>query len=95
MSVELDYPVLYAHFGTASPCWRLSSDSNALQLAAVSGPATVAVALNAEQAARVRNMTGVTSHIVLDVTIFGNPLQLHLVGKKINFSEWARYRFRL
>jgi c-di-GMP phosphodiesterase Gmr len=89
MSGELDYPVLYAHFGTASPCWRLSSDSNALQLAAVSGPATVSVALNAEQAGRVRTMTGITSHIVLDINIFGNPLQLHLVGKKVNFSEWA------
>ncbi|HTJ92980.1 MAG TPA: cyclic di-GMP phosphodiesterase [Pararobbsia sp.] len=89
MSGELDYPVLYAHFGTASPCWRLSSDSNALQLSAISGPATVSIALSGEQAARVRAMTGVTSHLVLDIVIFGNPLQIHLVGKKINFQEWA------
>ena len=89
MSGDLDYPVLYAHFGTASPCWRLSIDSNALQLSAISGPATVSVALSAEQASRVRTMTGITSHLVLEIQIFGHPLQIHLVGKKVNFQEWA------
>jgi c-di-GMP phosphodiesterase Gmr len=80
---------LYTLFGTTSPCWRLSSDSNALELATVRGPARVSVELELAQAIRIRAFTGVTSHLLLDVKIFGDALQLHLVGKKINFREWA------
>ncbi|MFC0402763.1 cyclic di-GMP phosphodiesterase [Paraburkholderia rhizosphaerae] len=82
---------LYAQFGTHSPCWRLSNDSNALELSPVtgSGPATAAVALNAQQAAQIRRLTGVTAHLTLDVRLLGEPLRLHLVGKKLNSSTWA------
>jgi len=89
MNDDPDYPVLYTHFGTSSPCWRLSSDSNALELAAVRGLANLCVALDAAQAARVRAMTGVTSYALLDIRLAGNPLRLHLVGKKVSSDEWA------
>ncbi|MEC5406268.1 cyclic di-GMP phosphodiesterase [Paraburkholderia sp. MPAMCS5] len=83
--------VLYAQFGTSSPCWRLSSDSNALELTAVTGdaPANAAIALNPQQAAQIRGLTGITSHLVLDVLLFGEALRLHLVGRKINSCSWA------
>ncbi|QYD72012.1 cyclic di-GMP phosphodiesterase [Paraburkholderia edwinii] len=85
------HQALYARFGTHSPCWRLSSDSNALELSPVTGngPATAAVALSAQQAAQIRRLTGVTSHLTLDVRLYGEPLRLHLVGKKLNSSTWA------
>jgi c-di-GMP phosphodiesterase Gmr len=89
MNVEEDSLDLYTRFGTSSPCWRLSIDSNALELATVQGPATVSVTLDSTQAAQVRALTGVTSHLALDLKIFGDPYRLHLVGKKINVREWA------
>jgi len=84
-----DCVVLEVLLGTKSPCWRLGSDSNALELAAVRGLTNISVALTAEQAANIRNLTGVTSHIRLDVSLFGNAVSLHLVGKKINMTHWA------
>ncbi|WP_269506927.1 cyclic di-GMP phosphodiesterase [Burkholderia sp. IMCC1007] len=89
MDDESDSAVLEAHVGTRSPCWRLGSDSNALELAAVRGMTNVAVALTAEQAARVRALTGVTSHLVLDITLYGTAISLHLVGKKVDTRDWA------
>ncbi|GAB7525212.1 cyclic di-GMP phosphodiesterase [Paraburkholderia sp. 2C] len=85
------HQALYARFGTHSPCWRLSSDSNALELSPVTGdgPATAAVALTTQQAAQIRRLTGVTSHLTLEVRLYGEPLRLHLVGKKLNSSTWA------
>ena len=80
---------LFTWFGTTSPCWRLSSDSNALELATVRGPANVSIPLDASQAGQIRALTGVTSHLALDLKIFGYPYRLHLVGKKINIREWA------
>jgi cyclic di-GMP phosphodiesterase Gmr len=83
--------VLFARFGTSSPCWRLSSDSNALELSPETDDraATVAIALSGAQAAQIRRLTGVTSHLTMDVRLQGEPLRLHLVGKKLNGSTWA------
>ncbi|WGS52989.1 cyclic di-GMP phosphodiesterase [Paraburkholderia sp. D15] len=83
--------VLFAQFGTSSPCWRLSTDSNALELTPVTGevPANVAIPLNPQQASQIRCLTGITSHMVVDVRLFGEPLRLHLVGKKISGNTWA------
>jgi len=89
MNVGEECPDLYTRFGTTSPCWRLSNDSNALELATVRGPANVSVELEAEQAAQIRSLTGVTSHLSLHIKIFGDPFRLHFVGKKINVREWA------
>jgi len=83
--------VLFANFGTTSPCWRLSKDSNALELTAEtgSGPADVAVALTGQQAAQIRRLTGITASLILDIRLFGESLRLHLVGKKLNGMSWA------
>ncbi|WP_431823481.1 cyclic di-GMP phosphodiesterase [Burkholderia sp. F1] len=89
MDDENESEVLEAHFGTRSPCWRLGSDSNALELAAVRGLTNISVALSAEQAARIRGLTGATSHLVLDIKLFGDPVSLHLVGRRLNTTDWA------
>ena len=89
MDDENESAVLEAHFGTRSPCWRLGVDSNALELAAERGLTNISVALTTEQAARIRALTGVTSHLVFDIKLFGDPVSLHLVGKKLTTTEWA------
>ncbi|SIT41254.1 modulator of Rnase II stability [Paraburkholderia ribeironis] len=83
--------VLYAQFGTSSPSWRLSANNNTLELSPVTGyvPANGAIALDPRQAAQVRCLAGVTSRVVVDVRLCGEPLRLHLVGKKLNSDTWA------
>lgn len=81
--------LLFAYFGTRSPYWQLSADSNALQLAGVKGIPNLAVALKPEQAKEIRAFTGVTSHAEIDVTLFGEPQKLSLVGKKSGEYSWT------
>ena len=81
---DVDNPQLFTHFGTSSPCWKLSSDSDALGLSGEKDAVTVAVELSAAQAREIRAMSGVTSSLVLSVPIFGNVIRLHLVGRKID-----------
>ncbi|MFM0209331.1 cyclic di-GMP phosphodiesterase [Paraburkholderia sediminicola] len=83
--------VLFAQFGTSSPCWRLSNGNNTLELtpAGADVPANIAVPLNPQQASQIRGLTGITSHLILDVRLFGEPLRLHLVGKKLASNTWA------
>jgi cyclic di-GMP phosphodiesterase Gmr len=83
--------VLYARFGTSRPCWRLSADSNALELTSVADGecASHAIALNPQQAAQIRALGGATSHIVVDVSVSNVPLRLHLIGKKFDNDTWT------
>ncbi|WP_182074723.1 MULTISPECIES: cyclic di-GMP phosphodiesterase [unclassified Serratia (in: enterobacteria)] len=89
MSADQGPELLNAHFGTQSPHWRLAFDSNALELSAVKGKAHVAVALSAMDAAKIRRLTGVTASLELTITLAGEPLHLHLVGRRVNNLEWA------
>ncbi len=89
MHDENDGEMLEAHFGTGSPYWRLGSDSNALELSAVRGLTNIGVALDSAQAAKIRSLTGVTSAFELEIALFGRPLRLHMVGKKLDATHWA------
>ena len=86
---DIDNPQLFTHFGTTSPCWKLTTDSDALELSGDKDMVTVAIELSAPQAVEVRSMTGVTSSLALSVAIFGNPIRLHLVGRKIDTWLWG------
>lgn len=81
--------LLNAHFGTNSPYWRLTFDSNALALSAVKGKTHMAVALSAMQAAKIRRLSGITASLDITITLSGEPIHLHLVGRRINNLEWA------
>ncbi|KYQ98620.1 RNase II stability modulator [Serratia plymuthica] len=81
--------LLNAHFGTSSPYWRLAFDSNALELSAVKGKAHMAVALSAIQAAKIRRLSGITASLDISISLVGEPIHLHLVGRRINKLEWA------
>lgn len=92
---DIDSPQLFTHFGTTSPFWKLAADSDALLLSGEEGTATMAIELYSAQAEELRAMTGVTSSLALSVAIFGIPIRLHLVGRKIDTWMWggtaARY----
>lgn len=81
--------LLNAHFGTNSPYWRLTFDSNALALSAVKGKTHMAVALSAMQAATIRRLSGITASLDITITLGGEPIHLHLVGRRVNNLEWA------
>ncbi|HUG58594.1 MAG TPA: cyclic di-GMP phosphodiesterase [Candidimonas sp.] len=89
MSEDQDYSALYLHFGTNSPYWRLGIDSDAISLSAIRNEVQIAIGLTPDQAQRVRSMTGITASLRIDVRIFDDDIQLHLVGRKVNANEWA------
>ncbi|MCX4150030.1 MULTISPECIES: diguanylate cyclase domain-containing protein [Paraburkholderia] len=84
-----DGAVLYSHLGTSSPVWKLTRESDDLSLCNTAGDPVVAIELDGTQAEQIRNLTGVTSAIVLDAHAFGRQMRLHLIGKKSHVSEWA------
>ncbi|MBC8721399.1 cyclic di-GMP phosphodiesterase [Paraburkholderia sp. 31.1] len=91
MSDQLHDQVLHARFGTSSPRWGLAAASNILELVPAHGHAAVGVAisLTSSQASQVRALSGVTSHVVVDVQLDAAPLRLHLVGKKLDCHRWG------
>ncbi|MDV5141599.1 cyclic di-GMP phosphodiesterase [Chimaeribacter arupi] len=84
-----DGSILYQHFGTPRPYWRLHADSNALELSAEKNMTNVAIALTGYQAMTIRELTGVTASFSLDISLYGTPLRLHLVGRRIGPKEWG------
>lgn len=86
---DIDNPQLFTHFGTTSPCWKLTTDSDALELSGEKDTVTVAIELSSAQAREIRAMTGVTSSLALSLAIFGTPIRLHLVGRKIDTWIWG------
>jgi cyclic di-GMP phosphodiesterase Gmr len=86
---DIDSPQLFTHFGTSSPYWRLTADSDALELSGEQGVASVAVELSGAQAGTIRQMTGVIASLVMDITIFGSQIKVHLVGRKIDTWAWG------
>lgn len=90
MTDEQGQTLLYAYFGTSSPHWRLSSDSDALHFAEDEGGETnIAVPLTPPQASLLRSMTVITSSVNLTITLYGNTLSMHLVGRKVSQIAWA------
>lgn len=90
MTDEQGQTLLYAYFGTSSPHWHLSSDSDALHFAEDEGGETnIAVALTPPQASLLRSMTVITTSVNLTITLYGNTLSMHLVGRKVSQIAWA------
>lgn len=90
MNDEQGQSLLYAYFGTNSPRWRLLADSDALHFAEDAESSThIAIALTAPQANLIRSMTVITSSINLTLSLYGEPILMHLVGRKVNQTSWA------
>ncbi|RRA46024.1 hypothetical protein C3O73_05610 [Cronobacter sakazakii] len=81
MKDDLENNLLYRYCGAASPFWRLPLDSNALQLAASEEAVTShVVPLTPDQAAQIRAMSVITSSVTLSLSLFGEPVPVHLVS---------------
>lgn len=90
MKDDVEQNVLFRYLGTTSPFWRLTADSNALHLAASeTADISQVIALSDHQAERLRDMTVITTSMTMTVSMFGEDVPLHLVGRKITKKEWA------
>ncbi|PDO85743.1 cyclic di-GMP phosphodiesterase [Kosakonia pseudosacchari] len=82
--------LLFRYLGSTSPFWRLTADSNALHFAPdENADISQVVALSDEQAARIREMTVITSSLSMHLSLFGEDVAVHLVGRKISRKAWA------
>ena len=90
MMDDLEQNLLFRYMGTHSPWWRLSADSNALHLStSENADVTQVVALDDEQADLIRHLTVITSSISMSLSLYGEDVPVHLVGRKITRNEWA------
>lgn len=86
----LESATLYSFLGTHTPYWRLSEDSNTLHLSVTEATDRAErVELAPEQAERIREMTVITSSLMMTLPFDDNDIPVHLVGRKINKHEWA------
>ncbi len=86
----LESATLYSFLGTHTPYWRLSEDSNTLHLSVTEATDRAErVELAPEQAERIREMTAITSSLMMTLPFEDNDVPVHLVGRKINKREWA------
>ena len=90
MRDDQEQNLLFRYLGSSSPFWRLSADSNALHFAPdEDSEASQVVTLNDDQASQLRQMTVITSSLTMHISLFGDSVPVHLVGRKINKTEWA------
>lgn len=91
MSEKTIFAGLKNHFGTPTPIWRYSNHDRVLTLSAAGdefGP-TIPIQVIGREAERIRGLTGATSMVTLNVQIYGEHVDLYLIGKKIHTGEWA------
>ncbi len=82
--------LLFRYLGSHSPFWRLSADSNALHFAPDEhADISQVVTLTDEQAEKIREMTVITSSLTMHISVFGEEIAIHLVGRKISRRAWA------
>jgi cyclic di-GMP phosphodiesterase Gmr len=82
--------LLFRYLGSNSPFWRLSADSNALHFAPdEDSDISQVVTLSDDQASELRQMTVITSSLTMHLSLFGDDVPVHLVGRKISKYEWA------
>ncbi|RWR03708.1 RNase II stability modulator [[Pantoea] beijingensis] len=90
MTDESGQTLLYTLFGTTSPHWHLSSDSDALNFSENENTSiNIAIALTPPQASLIRSMTVMTCSVNLSIVLRGNEIALHLVGRKVHQHKWA------
>lgn len=81
---------LYSFLGTHPPYWHLSNESDVLHLAVnESTHDAEAIALSPEQAQRIRDMTVITSSLMMTLPFENSDIPVHLVGRKISKHQWA------
>lgn len=90
MKESRESATLCRFLGTHCPYWRLSDDADVLHLSLTEAAEhDEALALAPGQAARIREMTVITSSLLITLPLESSEVQVHLVGRKINKHEWA------
>jgi cyclic di-GMP phosphodiesterase Gmr len=90
MTDEQGQTLMYALFGTTSPHWRLTADSDALNFAEDEQAKTnLAIPLTSSQAGLLRAMTVITSSVNITLSLRGEYLAMHFVGRKVDQYTWA------
>lgn len=90
MKTVRESTTLYNFLGSHNPYWRLTESSDVLRFSTTeTTEPDRTLQLSAEQAARIREMTVITSSLMMSLTVDESDLSVHLVGRKINKREWA------
>lgn len=90
MKNEPEHNLLSRLTGSPSPHWRFKAHSNTLHLTAhESASLTQVITLSTEQAARIRELSVITSSLKITLTIYNCETPIHLVGRKVSADEWA------
>ncbi len=104
MKTVRESTTLYNFLGSHNPYWRLTESSDVLRFSTTeTTEPDRTLQLSAEQAARIREMTVITSSLMMSLTVDESDLSVHLVGRKIKigrascrervFQEWCRSRW--
>lgn len=90
MKIVMEPATLYNYLGTHTPFWRLSENCNVLHLSTIEAAESErTIELSPEQANRIREMTVITSSMMMTLPLEESDVSVHLVGRKINKREWA------
>lgn len=90
MKIVMEPATLYNYLGTYTPFWRLSDNCNVLHLSTIEAAESErTIELSPEQANRIREMTVITSSMMMTLPLEESDVSVHLVGRKINKREWA------
>lgn len=90
MKIVMEPTTLYNYLGTHTPFWRLSDNCNVLHLSTIEAAESErTIELSPEQANRIREMTVITSSMMMTLPLEESDVSVHLVGRKINKREWA------
>lgn len=85
---------LYSYMGTHTPYWRLSEDSNTLHLSVTEATdRTESVELAPEQAERIREMTVITSSLMMTLPLMTTIFRcIWWAVKSVNMNGQAAHR---
>lgn len=83
MKTVRESTTLYNFLGSHNPYWRLTESSDVLRFSTteITEPDRI-LQLSAEQAARIREMTVITSSLMMSLTVDESDLSVHLVDEK-------------
>jgi cyclic di-GMP phosphodiesterase Gmr len=89
--VELseDQDLVLTFFGTQTPHWKLSLDSDVVQFFEAAGrPARVGAVLSNAQVKAIQSLTA-ADKVRVEVAIFGSNVAFDLAGRKLDALSWG------
>jgi hypothetical protein len=81
--------ILYVRFGTVYPIWKYHSNSNVLRIGGMFHEINSSIELNYEQIDVVRSFGDEISSFCCVVNLFGEIVEIFLVGKRVMHWVWG------